>query len=130
LVEAFIEGRELTVALVNGEPLPVVEIRAPGGYYDYKAKYTKGESEYFVPAPLDERLTALCRDTGRRVYEVLGCRGMARVDIRLTDDGVPFVLELNSIPGFTETSLLPMAAKAGGIEFSDLCDRIMKAASL
>lgn len=128
LVEEYIDGAELTVGVVNDAVLPIVEIRAPDGYYDYKAKYTKGESRYLVPAPLSDELTSVCQDLAQRTYAVLGCRGMARVDIRLTQDGVPYVLELNSIPGFTETSLLPMAARAAGIEFSELCDRILQSA--
>ena len=130
LVEEFVEGAELTVGVVAGQVLPIVEIRAPGGYYDFKAKYTKGESEYLVPAPLSEEDSATCRDLGLRVYEELACRGMARVDIRLSPEGRPYVLEVNNIPGFTETSLLPMAAQAAGIEFSELCDRIIRTACL
>jgi D-alanine-D-alanine ligase len=107
-----------------------VEIKAPDGYYDYKAKYTKGESDYVVPAELGDEETRACQALGRKTYDALACRGMGRVDIRLTPDGAPFVLELNSIPGFTETSLLPMAAQAAGIEFSALCDGIMQTASL
>jgi D-alanine-D-alanine ligase len=130
LVEAYIEGRELTVGIVCDEVLPVVEIVAPDGYYDYRAKYTRGQSRYVVPAALTPAETAACRDLARRVYEALDARGLARVDIRLTPDGRPYVLELNSIPGFTETSLLPMAAAAAGLGFSALCDRILRSASV
>lgn len=130
LVEEYIEGAELTVGVVNGEVLPVIEIRAPDGYYDYGAKYTKGKTQYLVPAPLEPRKTQLCHELAARTFAVLGCRGMARVDLRLTPDGRPFVLELNSIPGFTETSLLPMAARAAGMEFFELCDRILRTAAV
>jgi D-alanine-D-alanine ligase len=129
LVEAYVEGRELTVGVVGEQVLPVVEIRAPHGYYDYGAKYTKGRTEYLVPAPIDEEAARQCRELAWRSFVALGCRGMGRVDIRLCEDGVPFVLELNSIPGFTETSLLPKAARSAGIEFDDLCERILNMAA-
>jgi len=130
LVEEFVEGAELTVSVVCDEVLPIVEIRAPDGYYDYTAKYTKGTSRYLVPAPLPEADTRRCQDVGLRAYHVLGCRGLARIDIRLSSRGVPYVLEVNTIPGFTETSLLPMAAQAAGMDFCRLCDRILKAANV
>jgi D-alanine-D-alanine ligase len=130
LVEEYIEGRELTVGLVCGETLPVVEIAAPDGWYDYGAKYTSGVTEYHVPAALTDAEAALCSDLGRRTFEALGMRGLGRVDLRLSAQGRALVLELNSIPGFTETSLLPKAAAAAGINFSELCDRIMRSAVL
>ena len=125
VVEAYIPGRELTVGIVGDDVLPVIEIRAPDGDYDYRAKYTKGVTEYLVPAPLDEDTARACQSTAMKTYAALGCRGMGRVDIRARDDGRIFVLELNSIPGFTETSLLPKAAASAGIDFPTLCDRIM-----
>jgi D-alanine-D-alanine ligase len=130
LVERFIPGAELTVAIVCDEVLPVVQIEAPDGYYNYQAKYTKGQSTYRVPAPLPEDVSGACQAWAQRAYAVLGCRGMGRVDLRLTPEHEPFVLELNTIPGFTETSLLPMAARSAGLEFSRLCDRILRAACL
>lgn len=130
LVEAYIEGRELTVGVVGNQVLPVIEIRAPDGSYSYTAKYTKGMTEYLVPAPLTPEETRLCQEIAWATFEVLGCRGMGRVDIRLTDDGEPFVLEINTIPGFTETSLLPKAARAAGIEFPQLCEMILNLAGL
>ena len=128
LVETFIEGAELTVGVVGEQVLPIVEIRAPEGYYDYRAKYTKGLTEYLVPAPLDEETTRACQSLAWRTFTALDCRGLGRVDIRLTPDGHPFVLELNSIPGFTETSLLPKAARAVGLEFPALCEKILNLA--
>jgi D-alanine-D-alanine ligase len=128
LVETFIEGAELTVGVVGEQVLPIVEIRAPEGYYDYRAKYTKGLTEYLVPAPLDEATTRACQSLAWRTFTALECRGLGRVDIRLTPDGHPFVLELNSIPGFTETSLLPKAARAVGLEFPALCEKILNLA--
>jgi D-alanine-D-alanine ligase len=130
LVESFIEGRELTVGVVGDQVLPVLEIRAPQGFYNYKAKYTKGATEYLVPAPIPEERAKACRELAGRVFGALGCEGMGRVDFRMTPAGKLFVLELNNIPGFTETSLLPKAARVAGIEFPELCDRILKMASV
>jgi D-alanine-D-alanine ligase len=129
LVERYIEGRELTVGVLGNEALPVIEIVAPGGNYDYTAKYTAGRTRYLAPAPISPEEEAACRDVSMRVFKVLGCRGMGRVDIRMGRDGVPYVLELNSIPGFTETSLLPKAAACAGIGFPELCGRIMELAA-
>ncbi|OVE73840.1 hypothetical protein BVX94_02675 [bacterium B17] len=126
VVERFIEGRELTVGVLNGVALPVVEIVAPESWYDYSAKYTKGACSYLVPAPIDEELTAKCKELGRASFEKLGCSGFARVDILATSDGQAYVLELNNIPGFTETSLLPMAAGEYGLSFAELCSQIVE----
>lgn len=128
LVETYIPGRELTVGIVGDQVLPVIEIRAPAGNYNYRAKYTKGMTEYHVPAPITPEETRTCQDLAWRSFQALGCRGMGRVDIRLAPDGNFFVLELNTIPGFTETSLLPKAARAAGIEFPELCQRILNLA--
>ena len=128
VVEAYIKGRELTAGVVESEVLPIVEITAPDDWYGYDAKYTKGASRYLVPAPLDSRTETLCREITLRTYTALGCRGMGRVDFRLSEDGQLYVLELNNIPGFTETSLLPKAAAQAGIGFASLCDRIMRIA--
>lgn len=128
LVEAFIEGAELTVGIVGEQVLPVVEIRAPDGYYDYRAKYTKGMTEYLVPAPLDVETTRRCQQLAWDTFVALGCRGMGRVDLRLAPDGHAFVLEMNTIPGLTSTSLLPKAARAAGIEFPRLCEMILNLA--
>lgn len=126
MVEVFIPGRELTVGIVGQEVLPIVEIRAPQGHYDYKAKYTKGATEYVCPAPLDDESTRMCQQLAWKTFESLNASGLGRVDIRLTDGGEAYVLELNSIPGFTETSLLPKAAKAAGISFGELCEKIVR----
>lgn len=130
IVETYIPGRELTVGIVGEEALPVIEIVAPDGWYDYNAKYTQGVTSYKVPAVLVAETGRLCRDIAMRTFKALGCRGFARVDLRLSPDGRPYVLELNSIPGFTETSLLPKAAQAASIGFSALCDRIMRLADI
>lgn len=130
LVESFIEGRELTVGIVAGQVLPVIEIRPKSGLYDYEHKYTKGKTEYLCPAPVTAEETRMCQEIAWQTFEALDCRGLGRVDIRLTPDSIPFVLEMNTIPGFTETSLLPKAAKAVGIEFADLCEKILNLATV
>jgi D-alanine-D-alanine ligase len=130
LVETFIPGREFTVGVVGDQALPAIEIVAPDGWYDYDAKYRQGGSRHLVPAPLDAGTAGRCRQIALDTFHALGCRGFGRVDFRLQDDGALFVLELNNIPGFTETSLLPEAARAVGIGFPELCDRIMKMATL
>lgn len=130
LVEAFIEGRELTVGVVGDQVLPVIEIKAPDGFYNYKAKYTKGLTQYIVPALIPEDRAAECRRLAQLTFRALDCKDMGRVDFRMTAAGELFVLELNNIPGFTGTSLLPKAARAVGIEFPELCDRIICMASV
>ncbi|NCC50985.1 MAG: D-alanine--D-alanine ligase [Spartobacteria bacterium] len=130
LVEAYIEGRELTVGIVGRDPLPVVEILAPDGNYDYDAKYTTGASSYVVPADLTAEQTARCQELAMATFDTLGCRGLSRVDFRMDKDGQIFILENNTIPGFTPTSLLPKAARQAGIEFPELCDKIMQLACI
>lgn len=130
VVEAYIPGRELTVGIVGDQVLPVVEIRAPEGYYDYRAKYTKGLTEYLCPAPLKVAETEAAQAIAMKVFQVLRAEGLGRVDFRMMPDGSLYVLELNSIPGFTETSLLPKAAEAAGIDFASLCDRILNLARI
>lgn len=129
IVEAYIEGRELTCGIVGDQALPVIEIVAPGGWYGFQEKYTKGVTEYLVPAPLEPGVSTACRELAMRTFRVLGCRGLGRVDFRLMADGRLYTLEMNTIPGFTETSLLPKAAKAAGLAFPALCDRIMRMAA-
>jgi len=130
LVEAFIDGAELTVGVVGEQVLPVLEIRAPHGFYDFHAKYTKGVTEYLVPAPIPEERARTCQQMALSVFRALGCRDLGRVDFRMNGKGELYVLELNSIPGFTETSLLPKAARCAGMEFPELCDRILQMASV
>lgn len=124
LVEEFVEGRELTVGVVGDRALAIVEIRPREGFYDYAHKYTKGASEYFCPAPLDAGAAAAVRDAALRAHRSLGLEVYSRVDVLLRADGSPFVLETNTIPGMTETSLLPKAAAAGGTGFLELCEEI------
>jgi D-alanine-D-alanine ligase len=126
LVEELVEGRELTVGVVGDRAMAVVEIRPHEGFYDYAHKYTKGASEYFCPAPLDEAATRKVQDTALAAHRALGLEVYSRVDILLRDDGALFVLEANTIPGMTETSLLPKAAAAAGISFLGLCEEIAR----
>lgn len=128
LVEKFISGRELTVGILGEEALPVVEIIAAGGVYDFVAKYKAGDTKYVVPAPIDEKIYKKAQEAGLRAHQAVGCHGLSRVDIRLADDGGLYVLEVNTIPGMTERSLLPMAAKAAGLDFAALCHRILQGA--
>jgi len=126
LVEELVEGRELTVGVVGDRALAVVEIRPHEGFYDYAHKYTKGASEYFCPAPLDEATTRRVQETALAAHRALGLQVYSRVDILLRADGEPFVLETNTIPGMTETSLLPKAAAAVGVDFLALCEEIAR----
>ena len=123
LVEELVEGRELTVGVLGDQMLPVVEIKPLAGFYDYTNKYTKGATEYLVPAPLTEEETAAVQSVALAAVKALGLRVYSRVDVLLGRGG-PTVLEINTIPGMTETSLLPKAAAASGLDFSTLCCRI------
>jgi D-alanine-D-alanine ligase len=124
LVEEFFKGRELTVGILGDEALPVVEIRPLSGFYDYKNKYTSGASEYHVPAPLDPALAARVASTALAAHRALGLEVYSRVDILLADDGSMNVMEINTIPGMTELSLLPKAAACVGLGFGALCEEI------
>ena len=128
LVETWVSGRELTVSVIERTPLPVVEIVAPNGWYGYEAKYTKGQTRYCVPADIPAEVAAEAQQIALRTFDALECCGVGRVDFLLSETVDLVVLELNSIPGFTETSLLPKAACAAGMTFSQLCDRIMRTA--
>ena len=124
VVERYVPGRELTAAILGGEALPLVEIIPQGGFYDYKRKYTKGSSRYVAPAAIDEAVAGRIGREAVRAFDALACRDYARVDFRVTDEGEPYCLEVNTLPGMTELSLVPMAAKAAGIGFEDLVERI------
>ncbi len=128
LIEEFIEGRELTVTVLAGEALPIVEIAPEGGFYDYHHKYTKGMTQYFAPADLPEELAKKIQKSALTVYGCCDASGYARIDYRLKPDGSFFCLEINTLPGMTETSLVPKAAIAAGMSFEELCKRILDAA--
>jgi len=128
LVERYIPGREITGAVLDGAALPLVEIIPESGFYDYRSKYTKGTSSYEVPAGLDRTLTERIKREAVMACNALGCRDYARVDFRLSEDGEPFCLEVNTLPGMTELSLVPMAAAEAGIPFGELVERICMSA--
>lgn len=130
LVEEYIPGRELTVGVVGGEVLPVVEIQPKAQWYDFEAKYMSGDTTYVCPAELAAELAAELQALALDTFRALEAETVGRVDFRLSPENRPYVLELNAIPGFTATSLLPKAAQAVGIGFSELCCRILEAAHL
>lgn len=128
VIERYIPGSEITVGILGDAPLVVVHIVPKKGYYSYEAKYTSGMTEYIFPAKLSPRIYRQIQFLGLSAHNALGCRDFSRVDMRLDPDGRPWVLEVNTIPGFTETSLLPKSAKAVGIGFEELCVRILEMA--
>lgn len=134
LVEEFIGGKELTVSMMqkDGEvvALPVIHIAPHSGTYDYHSKYTKGATEYICPADLDEETTKKVQEISKQAYEVLGCSGVARADVMLDEEGNGYVLEINTVPGMTATSLVPKAAAAAGISFPELCNIILQSSSV
>jgi D-alanine-D-alanine ligase len=130
LVERFINGKELTVGILKGEPLPVIEIAAKGGFYDYQAKYTPGMTDYICPARISDQQRDEVQSIGLKAYHALGCSGCARVDIFLSEQGEPFVIEVNTVPGMTETSLVPKAAARAGISFTQLVGSLVEEACL
>lgn len=128
LVEERIVGREVTVGILAGEPLPVVEVRPREGRYDYANKYTPGRTEYLCPAPFDADVTRRIQQAGFGAFLSVGGRDYGRVDVMVAHDRDPFVLEVNTLPGMTETSLLPKAAAAAGIPYEQLCFRMVELA--
>lgn len=129
MAEPRIRGRELSVGVLDGEALAVVEIRPRSGVYDYASKYTAGATEYLVPAPLDPAVTAAVRTAAERTFAACGARDFARVDFMLSADHDPFLLEINTLPGLTATSLLPKSAAACGIDFACLVERMTRPAA-
>ncbi len=129
LVEEFVAGAEVTVGVLNGEPLPVIQVVPKGGFYDYQSKYTPGQTEYLLPAPLPAGTISRLQAAAVSACRALACRGAARVDFIVRGDEL-HCLEVNTIPGMTETSLLPKAAGAAGISFTELVLRILDDAGL
>jgi D-alanine-D-alanine ligase len=125
MIEEFVPGRELTVGILGTKAFPVLEIIPQSGFYDFKAKYTHGVTKYICPAPIDHDLSKSIQKLGLAAHSALGCRDFSRVDFRINEDGIPFCLEINTIPGMTDTSLLPKAAKVSGISFPDLVESIL-----
>jgi D-alanine-D-alanine ligase len=125
LIEEKIVGRETTVGILDDQPLPVVEVRPKSGVYDYRTKYSVGATEYFCPAPFDDVTTKRIQAAGLAAFKAIGGRDYSRVDVMVRPNGDPVVLEVNTLPGMTETSLLPKAAAAAGIGYADLCQRMV-----
>jgi D-alanine-D-alanine ligase len=125
LVEEKISGRECTVGILGDEPLPLVEVRPKTGIYDYRTKYSEGTTEYLCPAPLDDATMRRVQEAGLGAFKAIGGRDYGRVDVMVKPGGEPVVLEVNTLPGMTQTSLLPKAAAAAGIGFTELCQRMI-----
>ena len=130
VVEQFLDGREFTVSVLDGKGLSVIEIRPHSGEYDYKSKYTVGATEYLVPAPISAEMTAEMQRIGELVYREVQGSGVIRVDVMTDHADNMYVLEYNTVPGMTATSLVPKAAKEMGIDFPTLCEKILLTASI
>jgi D-alanine-D-alanine ligase len=130
LVEEFMKGREITVGILENIPLPVIEIVPKSGFYDYHSKYTKGETQYILPARIPREKYLYAQEISLKAFQALGCSGVARIDLVTNENENPFVIDVNTMPGMTETSLLPKAASYAGIPFEDLVERILLGASL
>ncbi|HLB05752.1 MAG TPA: ATP-grasp domain-containing protein, partial [Thermodesulfobacteriota bacterium] len=129
VIEEFVKGKEVTVSVLDGNPMTIVEVRPKSGFYDFHSKYTAGMTEYICPAEISGEIDKVCKDVALSVYKAVGCSGVARVDM-IIDEAGPQVIEINTIPGMTETSLLPKAAACEGMSFTDLVERILDGASL
>lgn len=134
LLERCIEGKEITCGVIdaNGETvsLPVIEIVSENDFYDYDAKYQPGQAQHLCPAPIDSDLEILCRSIAQDAHRALQCYGVSRTDMIIDDNNKPWVLETNTLPGMTSTSLLPDAAAEAGIPFDELCEVLLSSASL
>lgn len=128
IIEEYISGREVTVGILGEKPLPVIEIIPKHRFFDYQAKYHAGLTDYVVPARLETKIIRKIQKTALLAHKLLGCWGCSRVDMILSQDNTPFILEVNTIPGLTETSLLPKAAGVTGINFTQLCLRLLRLA--
>jgi D-alanine-D-alanine ligase len=128
MAEPWIEGRELTVSILDGIALPVVEIKPHEGFYDYLNKYTHGQTDYICPAELPPDIAGQLARYAVDAFEIIGCRHFARVDFLLTQSGEPYCLEVNTLPGMTSTSLVPKSAKAIGLSFPELTDKLVRIA--
>ncbi len=128
IAEKFIDGPELTVAILGEQPLPVIRIETPREFYDYEAKYIANDTRYLIPCGVSAAKEKQIQALSLKAFQALGCRGWARVDVMLDKRGRPYLLEINTSPGMTDHSLVPMAAKAVGISYEDLCLRILEMA--
>jgi D-alanine-D-alanine ligase len=130
IVERYIKGAEIQVAVLDGEALGAIEVVPAREFYDYEAKYTAGTTQYFYPARLPEAHTRRVMQAAVTAHDVLGCSGVTRTDFIITADGTPYILEVNTLPGMTPTSLVPKIAAGNGISFADLCERLLEGATL
>ncbi len=130
LVEQFIPGREFTVGILNGEALPVLEVIPKSGFYDYNSKYTVGATQYICPAEISDEVAKQLQIYTVRLFRRMGCEGVARADFILASDKTPYFLEINTLPGMTNTSLVPKAAAVAGVSFPDLVEKILWSARL
>lgn len=128
ILEEFIEGKELTVGILDDKPLPVIQLVPKRRFYDEVAKYTSGMTEYLVPAPISKMESDMAQDAAIRAHKCLGCASFSRVDMILSREERIIVLEVNTIPGMTQLSLLPKAASAAGMGFAELCERMLRSA--
>jgi D-alanine-D-alanine ligase len=130
IIESYIAGVEITVPIWENRALPMIEIVPKSEFYDYKRKYTAGETEYIIPARISDNVRRLCEDFSLETFKAVGCRQYARVDIRIDKNDKPFILEINTLPGFTETSLFPKSALKAGISFDQIVEKLVDEASL
>ncbi len=130
IVEGHVKGKEVQVAVLDGTALGVIEVVPANEFYDYAAKYTAGTTRYFYPARIAAAQERALRAAAETAHRGLGCAGVTRTDFILTEDGTPYILEVNTLPGMTATSLVPKIAKGNGISFEDLCDRLLDGAAL
>jgi len=130
IAEQFIEGTELTAAVLGRTPLPLIRLETPRDFYDYEAKYAASDTRYIVPCGLPSEAEQAIQAEALRAFDALGCRGWGRADLMLDAAGRPYFLEVNTSPGMTDHSLVPMAARAAGISYEDLCLRVLASASL
>ena len=128
IAEKFIDGPELTIGILGEQALPIIRIETPREFYDYEAKYIANDTRYLIPAGLSEKKEHEVRELCLDAFRALGCRGWGRVDLMLDRAGKPYLLEVNTAPGMTDHSLVPMAARAVGLSYEDLCIRILEGA--
>lgn len=130
IVERYVKGKEIQVAVLDGQALGAIEVVPANEFYDYAAKYTAGTTQYFYPARIPAAHTRAVMDAAEVAHRGLGCAGVTRTDFILTADGTPYILEVNTLPGMTATSLVPKIAAGNGISFPDLCERLLDTAAL
>jgi len=130
IVEQYIKGKEITVGVLNGKALSPLEIAPKGGFYDFESKYTSGKTEYILPANISDKCSCQLKEWSEEIYDVIECYGTARADFIVDKNEVPYFLEINTIPGMTELSLVPKAAAYDGISFVSICESMLDSASL